>query len=82
MEVIEESVVANGQDGELEPLEALEQGQERLLFFAAVLVGHRVEVQVRSRGLKPGKGGGGSGDHWVLCFCFRVCLVCPRSCSV
>lgn len=47
---------ANGAGaGQEEAAAALPEGQERLLFFAAVLIGHKVEVQVRNwwrRGLR------------------------------
>ena len=56
MEDVEETtVVLNGEgDGpgaaEEAPVHEFSGGEERLLFFASVLIGHKVEVQVRCMG--------------------------------
>jgi hypothetical protein len=64
VEVQEALAVPNGEGAELEanPLtSAPGEAQERLLFFAAVLIGHKVEVQVR--GARGGRGRGRPGDR-------------------
>ena len=58
--------VANGQDGD-EHAGSAAEGQERLLFFAAVLVGHKVEVQVSCRGAGGSGWSGMRADHFVQC---------------
>jgi hypothetical protein len=50
MEALEEPAAANGQGAEDKAgstaARLVPDGQERLLFFASVLIGHKVEVQV------------------------------------